>query len=359
MRRISAICDWSILFANLSTRGLAPCASAMPRHVDGLRVVGDHALHELDVRLGVDRALGDGHRHRTCRPSIAGRPACRPPCPRCTRNTAATARSAANLLDVNMGTVVWDQRDRIRAGTAVRHGFHSPANFGMSNPEPAPPPRRPPSPLARRDPGARRRVFRRRVGDDRRARRRALSRRTVCDVAVAVYCTLPLVAFLRWRGWPFYPSAAFRLLVVRPVLYANLLLPLVAGAGADRPHRLAHCSGTLSSSGAGSRSSMLRSRGDRARRRLRRLALARRSPRRRVRAGPAAELRRAAHRAAVRPSRRPAHVASLSRSRRPRDARARARSHRHHRRPRRRSRRGRRRLRRECSARSTRRSASS
>ena len=51
--------------------------------------------------------------------------------------------------------------------------------------------------------------------------------------AVAVYCTLPLVAFIRWRGWPFYPSAAFRLLVVRPVLYSMLLLPFVAGGGAS------------------------------------------------------------------------------------------------------------------------------
>jgi uncharacterized protein len=36
---------------------------------------------------------------------------------------------------------------------------------------------------------------------------------------------------VRWRGWPFYPNAAFRLLVVRPVLYGNLMLPLVAAAG--------------------------------------------------------------------------------------------------------------------------------
>jgi predicted MPP superfamily phosphohydrolase len=51
-------------------------------------------------------------------------------------------------------------------------------------------------------------------------------------LALAVYCTLPLVLFIRWRGWPFYPSGAFRLIVVRPVLYGNLLLPLVAAAGA-------------------------------------------------------------------------------------------------------------------------------
>lgn len=50
-------------------------------------------------------------------------------------------------------------------------------------------------------------------------------------LALGAYCTLPLVLFIRWRGWPFYPSAAFRLLVVRTVLYGNLLLPLVATAG--------------------------------------------------------------------------------------------------------------------------------
>jgi uncharacterized protein len=50
-------------------------------------------------------------------------------------------------------------------------------------------------------------------------------------LALAAYCTLPLLVFLRWRGWPFYPNAAFRLLVVRPFLYGNLMLPLVAGAG--------------------------------------------------------------------------------------------------------------------------------
>lgn len=53
----------------------------------------------------------------------------------------------------------------------------------------------------------------------------------VTTLALAAWFTLPLVVVLRWRGWPFYPSAAFRLLVVRPFLYANLMLPLVAGAG--------------------------------------------------------------------------------------------------------------------------------
>lgn len=48
---------------------------------------------------------------------------------------------------------------------------------------------------------------------------------------VAVYTTVPLVAFVRWRGWPFYPGRAFRLFVVRPFWYMQLLLPLVAGAG--------------------------------------------------------------------------------------------------------------------------------
>jgi len=46
--------------------------------------------------------------------------------------------------------------------------------------------------------------------------------------ALALYTTLPLVAFVKWRGWPFYPNAAFRLLVVRPFWYTQLMLPLVA-----------------------------------------------------------------------------------------------------------------------------------
>jgi uncharacterized protein len=50
-------------------------------------------------------------------------------------------------------------------------------------------------------------------------------------LALAAYCIVPFVLLVRWRGWPFYPNAAFRLLVVRPVLYGNLMLPLVAAAG--------------------------------------------------------------------------------------------------------------------------------
>jgi predicted MPP superfamily phosphohydrolase len=50
-------------------------------------------------------------------------------------------------------------------------------------------------------------------------------------LAVAAYFTAPLIAFLRWRGWPFYPNAAFRLFIVRPFWYAQLLLPLVAAGG--------------------------------------------------------------------------------------------------------------------------------
>ena len=49
--------------------------------------------------------------------------------------------------------------------------------------------------------------------------------------AVAIYTTVPLIAFMRWRGWPFYPGKAFRLLVVRPFWYAQLMLPLVSGGG--------------------------------------------------------------------------------------------------------------------------------
>jgi predicted MPP superfamily phosphohydrolase len=50
-------------------------------------------------------------------------------------------------------------------------------------------------------------------------------------VMVGLYTTLPLLVFIKWRGWPFYPNAAFRLLVVRPFWYTQLMLPLV-GVGA-------------------------------------------------------------------------------------------------------------------------------
>lgn len=50
-------------------------------------------------------------------------------------------------------------------------------------------------------------------------------------VALAIATTTPLIRFFRQGGWRAYPTAAFRVLVVRPVLYTQLLLPLVAGAG--------------------------------------------------------------------------------------------------------------------------------
>ena len=50
-------------------------------------------------------------------------------------------------------------------------------------------------------------------------------------LAIAVYTTVPVLVFARWRGWPFYPGAAFRLFVVRPFWYTQILLPLVAGMG--------------------------------------------------------------------------------------------------------------------------------
>ncbi|HUQ46104.1 MAG TPA: metallophosphoesterase [Gemmatimonadaceae bacterium] len=50
-------------------------------------------------------------------------------------------------------------------------------------------------------------------------------------IALALYTTVPLVAFFRWRGWPFYPGRWFRLGVVRPFWYVQLLLPLVSAAG--------------------------------------------------------------------------------------------------------------------------------
>jgi predicted MPP superfamily phosphohydrolase len=50
-------------------------------------------------------------------------------------------------------------------------------------------------------------------------------------LAVALITTAPLVMFFARRGWRRYPTAAFRLLVVRPVLYVQLALPLVSAAG--------------------------------------------------------------------------------------------------------------------------------
>ena len=49
-------------------------------------------------------------------------------------------------------------------------------------------------------------------------------------IALALYTTLPLAVYARWRGWPFYPKAAFRLLVVRPFWYTQLMLPFVSVA---------------------------------------------------------------------------------------------------------------------------------
>lgn len=49
-------------------------------------------------------------------------------------------------------------------------------------------------------------------------------------VLIALYTTVPLLLFVKWRGWPFYPGAAFRVLVVRAVLYTQLVLPFAAAA---------------------------------------------------------------------------------------------------------------------------------
>lgn len=46
-------------------------------------------------------------------------------------------------------------------------------------------------------------------------------------LALALYTTAPLVAFLRFGGWPFYPGRVFRLVVLRPFWYIELLLPLL------------------------------------------------------------------------------------------------------------------------------------
>lgn len=49
-------------------------------------------------------------------------------------------------------------------------------------------------------------------------------------VALALYTTVPLVAFAMRRGFGSYPTALYRLAVVRPVLYTQLLLPVIAGS---------------------------------------------------------------------------------------------------------------------------------
>jgi predicted MPP superfamily phosphohydrolase len=53
----------------------------------------------------------------------------------------------------------------------------------------------------------------------------------VVVLVAAVYTTLPLFLFLRGGGWTFYPTAVFRLFVIRPLLYTQVMLPLVVGSG--------------------------------------------------------------------------------------------------------------------------------
>jgi uncharacterized protein len=48
---------------------------------------------------------------------------------------------------------------------------------------------------------------------------------------LALLTTAPLIVFYARRGWRKYPTAAFRLFVVRPVLYVQAALPLVSLAG--------------------------------------------------------------------------------------------------------------------------------
>ena len=58
--------------------------------------------------------------------------------------------------------------------------------------------------------------------------------RVVALLAVAVLAivgTAPIMTFVARGGWRAYPTAAFRLFVVRPVLYIQILLPIIAGAG--------------------------------------------------------------------------------------------------------------------------------
>jgi hypothetical protein len=59
----------------------------------------------------------------------------------------------------------------------------------------------------------------------------AFSRLGTGILVIAAYTTIPLLAFLLGGGWRFYPGTGFRLLVMRPFWYVQLLLPVVAGAG--------------------------------------------------------------------------------------------------------------------------------
>ena len=134
------------------------------------------------------------------------------------------------------------------------------------------------------------------------------------DLGLALYTTIPIIAFALWRGWPFYPGAAFRLLVVRPFWYTQLLLPLVSGGGAlglilgapfgavarGRPHARRHdarvrrdraaCSAISARAGSSCAASTSRCRDS------------------------ADGVRRAAHRAALRSARRAAHHRAASSS---------------------------------------------
>ena len=53
----------------------------------------------------------------------------------------------------------------------------------------------------------------------------------VAVAVLAVYTAAPIFVFLSRLGWTFYPGAAFRVLVVRVLLYTQALLPLSAIAG--------------------------------------------------------------------------------------------------------------------------------
>lgn len=54
----------------------------------------------------------------------------------------------------------------------------------------------------------------------------------VVVAVLGVLLTVPMIAFFaNGVGWRRYPTAAFRLWVVRPTVYSQLLLPVVAGSG--------------------------------------------------------------------------------------------------------------------------------
>ena len=140
-------------------------------------------------------------------------------------------------------------------------------------------------------------------------------------IAVAIYTTLPLLAYVRWRGWPFYPgkdfaSASSGRSGTRNSCYRSCQPPDYSALIGGAPF------GSRAHGGTHRRGCRAHNRHRPARRGLLRVGASRCASRGRQRPRPRARVRGTSHRAALRPSRWPAHVASLSRPSRECDHRA-------------------------------------